>query len=52
VLALAQQDAHITRLIRGIDAPGYSFERYGTLKEVPGLIRAKLSQINDAKDSK
>jgi hypothetical protein len=44
VLAVAHHNAHVTRLILGVDAANYSFERYGTLEEVPDLIRAKLTQ--------
>jgi len=51
VLALARQDAHVTRLVQGITAPHYTFERYDSLEEIPKLIRQKISELNHAKDT-
>jgi len=44
-LALAHKDAHITRLVLGVDAPFYSFKRYESIEAVPGLIRKYFSEI-------
>lgn len=43
VLAVAQADTRVTRIVMGIDHPGYSFERYKSLSDVPALIEHKLS---------
>ena len=51
VLALAHQDAHITRLVLGIDAPSFSFQRYNSLTEVPYLIRTKISELHQSGDN-
>lgn len=43
VLALAQQDAQVTRLILGIDHPLYTFLRYDNITEIPNLIKTYAS---------
>lgn len=46
VLALAQQDALVTRLILGIDDPLYIFTRYRYVSEIPALVSAySLSKL-------
>lgn len=45
VLAIAQKDAHITRLIEGIDSAKFNFVRYGSLSEIEGLIKKELSSF-------
>jgi len=50
VIALAHQDAKVTRLILGINAPKFSFQRYQSLREVPILIRTKISELNQSGD--
>ena len=45
VLALAHKDAYIARLVLGIDAPRFSFERYGDLSEIENLVKAKLQSV-------
>lgn len=42
VLAVAHHNAHVTRLIQGIDSPLFNFERYADLPEVTNHIKAKL----------
>lgn len=42
VLAVAQTNTQVSRLLLGIDAPGYSFVRYSQLQDVPALIAQKL----------
>jgi hypothetical protein len=43
VLALAHTNTHVSRMLSGIDAPHYTFERYNSLEDVPALIRQKLA---------
>jgi hypothetical protein len=45
VLAVAQKDAHITRLVIGIDAPGFEFKRYTVLSEVYDLISNRAKEL-------
>lgn len=40
VLAVAHRDAHITRLLLGIDEPHFSFQRYDDFAEIAELVRA------------
>lgn len=43
VLAVAHKDTHISRLVRGIDHPNFSFRRYEKLVEdVPSMVDTKL----------
>jgi hypothetical protein len=46
VLALAHQDAEVTRLVQGIDSPLFSFERYEDLSEIKDLVNKKLRTIS------
>lgn len=43
-LALAQTNAHVTRLVLGIDAPHYTFKRYEAVEEIPKIIRDFLKE--------
>lgn len=45
VLAIAHRDAHITRLIQGIQAPHFTFERYDDVFEIEDLIQRKLDVL-------
>ena len=45
VLAVAHTDVTLTRLVVGIDAPGFSLERYQSLSEVAGLIEEKITTL-------
>jgi hypothetical protein len=40
VLAVAHQDAHISRLILGVTEPCFDFKRYKEFSEVAGLVKA------------
>lgn len=46
VLALAQQDAVITRLILGIDARSFEFQRYERVQDIPQIVRQFISDRN------
>lgn len=39
ILALAQDQAKVTRMVLGINSPGYEFSRYNNLQEIPGLLK-------------
>lgn len=43
-LALAHEDAKITRLVLGIEKPYYRFVRYKTIDEIPQIITAFLKE--------
>jgi hypothetical protein len=43
VLAVAHRDAKVTRLVLGVDAPSFSFERYDNISDIPKLIAAKIA---------
>jgi hypothetical protein len=45
VLAVAQKDAHITRLVIGIDAPGFEFVRYHRFEDVFDLIVSRTEKL-------
>ncbi|MCL5784522.1 MAG: hypothetical protein M1142_04185 [Patescibacteria group bacterium] len=45
ILAVAQQDAKVTRLVLGIDHPKYSFHRYRELSEVADLINNRTANL-------
>ncbi len=51
VLALAHTDTRVTRLLVGIDAPGFSLERYQGFSDIPKLIHAKASELTSVKDN-
>jgi len=46
VLAVAQSDALVTRLILGARVPNFSFARYNHMSDIPKLIQAKLETIS------
>jgi hypothetical protein len=43
-LAVAHTSTHVSRLLLGIEAPGFSFERYDNFDEISQLIARKLSE--------
>jgi hypothetical protein len=45
VLAVARRDAHITRLVLGIDAPNYDFVRYDLLQDVVAMVDEKITSL-------
>jgi hypothetical protein len=45
VLALAHEQAHITRVLEGIPASRYSLVRYRQISDVPKLIDAKFKSL-------
>ncbi len=45
VLAIANKNAYVTRLVQGIDSPKFSFTRYNDLSEIEGLIHEKLKTL-------
>jgi hypothetical protein len=47
VLAVAHQDATVTRLVLGIDALGFSFQRYDKLSDVKALVRSKMTTLKE-----
>lgn len=42
VLAIAHRDSEVTRLIRGIDHPGFSFKTYNSIEEIIKATKAKF----------
>jgi hypothetical protein len=45
-LAVAHEDAKVTRLILGIDDPNFTIERYNDLcQDVPQMVETRLDQI-------
>lgn len=46
VLAVAHRDAHITRLVIGIDAPGFKFKRYDEMAEIFDLVTARAKELS------
>lgn len=42
VLGVAQESTRVTRLILGVDAPHFAFERYQTMNDIPALVAAFL----------
>jgi len=51
VLAVAHTSAHVSRLVLGINAAGYSFERYNDITDIPPLVHQKLITSNLIKES-
>ena len=45
VLAVAQQDAKVGRLVLGVTHPKFSFKRYDKLEEVVDLVEEKLKEL-------
>jgi hypothetical protein len=45
VLAVAHHDTRLSRLVIGIDAPGYSLERYDHIADIAALIETKLASV-------
>jgi len=50
VLAVAHTNAHVSRLVLGINAPNYSFERYNEITDIPRLVQQKLAISNLIKE--
>jgi len=50
VLAVAHADARVTRLILGVQAPGYTFKRYQNMAEIPNLLQAHLAALTPLSD--
>ena len=47
VLAVAHKNAHVSRLVIGIDAPNYEFMRYNELSEVFDLVVARAKELTE-----
>lgn len=45
VLAVAHTDTHITRLVVGIDAPGFTFARYDKLDDVVNMVLTHAEDV-------
>ena len=48
-LALAYEDVKVTRMVLGIEQPHYHFARYRSFEELPAMIEAFLSGIQEKK---
>ncbi|HEX3082040.1 MAG TPA: hypothetical protein VHQ86_02195 [Candidatus Saccharimonadia bacterium] len=46
VLAVAHTDAHVSRLLLGIELPHYRFERYNNPQDLPSIIDQAITTFN------
>lgn len=45
VLAIAKNDAKVTRLVLGVDHPLYTFLRYGSISEIVKAVEEKIKTL-------
>lgn len=45
ILAVAQKNAKVSRLVQGVTHPNYTFKRYDDMKEVINMVNNKLGKL-------
>lgn len=49
-LAVAHENAHVTRLVQGVDSLNYKFRRYKDMMEIPDYVAEMFEELETARD--